>query len=236
MVEWGEPMPLADAATAAPPVPAGAELAASGGTMPHSVGRCDGSVRVARFGGEMRVAVWWSARPDSSVALLSARSDDGGRSWGATVPVDSTDRSVAGCRRPPPAIAADSTTTYVHVTYSLLGPQGPGVFFSHSMDRGALFHAPVPIVYGERPAHTSVAAQGDVVVVAYEDPNARRPTIGLALSHTMGHVFDAREADSAPLGGVLPHVALRGGRLALSWTRRTADGRTVRMVREGTLR
>lgn len=187
------------------------------GALP-SADVCPGSLRVARSVGREMYAVWWSARPDSSAALLAARSTDGGLSWPQVAPVDTADRSVSGCRRPPPSLAADASSGYVHVAYALAAPGAPGVFFAHSMPGQFLFHAPVPIVYGERPGRTSVASSGDVVAVAYEDPNTAEPRVGLALSRTQGHTFDHRLYASTGVGAAIePRVAIAGGTLAVAW-------------------
>lgn len=184
---------------------------------------CAGSLRLAR-GGAVLHAVWWTPRADSGVLLLSAHSVDQGRSWSAPIPVDTLDRGVTGCRRAPPSIAADSASGYVHVAYGLQAPEGPGLFFSHSMDRGGMFHAPVPIFYGERLGRTSVAADGDLVAVGFEDPNSRTPRVGLALSRTMGHIFEHR---LLPVSGdhgaaTRPATAVRGRRVAIAWEQRAA--------------
>jgi hypothetical protein len=199
---------------------------------------CPGSLRLAPARGTLHAA-WWAPRADSSARLLSARSSDGGRSWNAPAPVDTTDRSVSGCRRAPPAIAADPASGYVHVTYALLAPEGPGVFFSHSMDGGASFHSPVPILYGDRLGRTSVAADGDLVVVGFEDPNSMTPRIGLAMSHTMGHIFEDRIVPVSDGNGVASHplTAIHGRRVAVAWEQRASESAPAALtVRVGSLR
>ena len=250
---------LAVAACAAPPVEwrddrsaalaAGAvALAPSGEVVPDSMSvietrrsppapSCAGSLRMATTG-RHTFAVWWSPRADSGARLLSAHSPDGGTTWSGVVPVDTSDRGVSGCRRAAPAIAADSVSGYVHVTYGMLAPEGPGLFFSHSMDGGASFHAPVPILYGERIGHTSVAAAGDRVAVAFEDPNSATPRIGLALSRTMGHIFEDRLLPVSDDNGAATHplVAVQGRRITIAWRQRAgANGGIVLRVRNGTL-
>jgi hypothetical protein len=182
---------------------------------------CPGSLRLAR-GGATLFAVWWAPRSDSGARLLAARSADEGRSWSTPASVDTTDRAVTGCRREPAAIAADAASGYVHVTYGLQAPEGPGLFFSHSMDGGMTFHAPVPILYGDRLGRTSVAADGDLVVVAFEDPNSTMPRIGLAMSRTMGHIFEERIVPVSDDNGAAtrPLVAVRGRRVAVAWEQR----------------
>jgi hypothetical protein len=199
---------------------------------------CEGSLRVAAARATL-FGVWWAPRPDSGVRLLSARSTNQGRSWGAPTAVDTTDAGVGGCRRAPPAIVADSVSGYVHVTYALQAAEGPGLFFSHSMDGGATFHAPVPILYGEHLGRTSVAADGDLVVVGFEDPNSTAPRIGLALSRTMGHIFEQRILPVSDDNGSAanPLTAVRGRRIAVAWDPGLAGAASgTLIVRIGTVR
>ena len=204
--------------------------------LPPSVA-CTGSLRLARAESKL-FAVWWSPRPDSSATLASATSGDGGATWSAPVAVDTTDRGVTGCSRVPAAIAADAASGYVHVAYAMLAAEGPGIFFAHSMDRGASFHAPVPILYGERLGRASVAADGSVVVVAFEDPSSRTPRIGLALSRTMGHIFEDRVLPVSDDNGAATHplIAIHQHRLTVAWQQRAAGSTGVVLrVRTGTL-
>lgn len=153
------------------------------------VDECPGSMRTAAAGTD-EYAVWWAAEGDSSANLMVSRRI--GRRWNAPAIADSTDRSVRGCGRPAPAIAADPVTGYVHLAYFAEPASGPGVFFEHSMDSVRTFHSPVAIVYGRNPSRVSVSADGDRVAVAYEDPNSTQPMVSLALSNTMGHIFEHR--------------------------------------------
>jgi len=195
------------------------ESIASVSTTPADTAACPGSFRIAAASPTEIYSVWWSRRDGGRTLLLAARSDDAGETWTPPVPVDTTDRGSAGCARPGPAIAADASSGYVHVTYFLNGPGGPGVFFAHSMERGELFHSPVPIMYGDRPSATAVAAADSVVVVAFEDPNSERSQIALAMSRTWGHIF-ARERPEASTGAPSaerPLVALRQSVIAVGW-------------------
>jgi hypothetical protein len=200
---------------------------------------CPGSLVLTRAGRSL-YAAWWRVRADSGALLLAAHSEDGGHAWSAPAPVDTTDQSVSGCRRAPPAIAADSASGYVHVVFALLGREGPGLFYAHSMDAGAMFHSAVPIFYGDRLGRASVASDGDVVAVAFEDPNSRMPRIGLALSGTMGHIFEDRLLSISDDNEIAtrPLVAVRGRRIAVAWLRGdpSDDRRDALAVRTGTLR
>lgn len=162
--------------------------------------------------------VWWSSRSDSSVVLSVQRSGDKGASWQAPVVVESRDRGRRGCDRPAPGIYYDPVSGYLHLVYFMEGNDGAGVFFAHSMDKGGMFHAPVAVVYGNAPSAASVAGTGDSVVVAFEDPNATTPRIGMVLSHSAGHVFEQRgqvTPDDVP--AVAPWVAIDHGKIMVWW-------------------
>jgi hypothetical protein len=178
---------------------------------------CPGSLRIANSGNE-EYSTWWEARQDSSVVLMTARRSDS-RQWSKPVVADSTDHGVRGCGRPAPAIAADSASGYVHVAYFAEPASGAGIFFAHSMDKAATFHSPVPIVFGKNPSRASVASNGDRVVVAYEDPNSTQPIVGIALSKTMGHIFESRSIASSENGRARqPVVRIEGDSIRLWWS------------------
>src|SRR5665213_1533158 len=87
--------------------------------------------------------------------------------------------------------------------------------------RDGIFHSPVPVAYGDRPSDVSVAGVGDKLVVAYEDPNGERNTVGLALSQTMGHIFEQRVTISQPtLSARNPTVVIRGDSVTVQWWER----------------
>jgi hypothetical protein len=182
---------------------------------------CRASIRLARAAKSF-YAVWWSVRRDSSAWLLTSRSDDGG-AWAHPVAADTTDADKHGCARPASSIAADLVSGYVHLAYFLEPASGAGVFAIHSMDRDSSFHSPVAMVYGARPSNTSIAAEDDRVVVVYEDPNSARPQIFIALSRTMGHLFELRLPVSDENGiATDPSVRLRGTKLEVTWTERSS--------------
>ena len=248
-VEWNSParqhadtLPGRLAIDSAGPLHFMRTVATTDSTFTPPGGACRASLRVVWSGssGAERYAVWWSLRPDSSAALLAARSVDGGTIWSAPQPVDTLDRSRVGCARPAPAIAADSQTGYVHVAYAMHAPEGTGVFFAHAMDRGAMYHAPVAIVYGDRLVDVGVAALHDTVAVAYADPSMRDPRIGLALSRTLGHIFEMRIPTVARMGSgnasaSSPAVALAPGRIAVAWIEREIVGPPTLVTIDGRL-
>ncbi len=178
---------------------------------------CPGSLRIARAAGD-QYAVWWEARLDSSVVLMSSRAENR-KAWAPPIAADTTDHGVRGCGRPAPAIAVDSATGYVHIAYFSEPKNGPGIFFAHSMDKAATFHSRVPIVFGRDPSRVSVSSSGDRVAVAYEDPNASQPLVGVALSRSMGHIFESRLLASSDNGRARqPVVRLSGDSIRLWWS------------------
>lgn len=186
-----------------------------------SASACPGSFRVARTAAH-DYAAWWESRPDSSVVLMSSRMEN--RDWTIPVIADSTDHGARGCGRPAPAIAADDNSGYVHLAYFAEPERGAGIFFAHSMDKGATFHSPVPIVFGRNPSRASVASEGDRVAVAYEDPNSTQPVIGIALSKTMGHIFESRVQATSENGRARqPVVRIAGDSIRLWWSEYSAN-------------
>ena len=205
-----------------------ANLPAVAGT----VAACRRSVAAAVNGAEVFRA-WWAVRADSNAVLSMQRSPDGGATWQPPVPVDARDSAGRGCARPHPGISYDAASKYIYLAYFIDAPDGPGVFFAHSMNDGQMFHSPVPVVYGKNPAHASVAGHGDSVVVVFEDPNATTPTLGLVLSHTTGHIFDQRgEVTPEEVHATQPWVTLSHNRIDVWWTTPDAADRVGH--REGT--
>ncbi len=191
--------------------------------------RCVGSLQM-RASSRGTVAVWWSERDGVRVDLLAAWRDIGQDGWRGPIQVDSVDvgstdardaaeGAVIGCRRPAPGLAVDAVNGFVHVSYALVGPEGPGIFYAHQMDPRAGFEPAVPVVYGERLGAARVASDGDLVVVAYEDPNSgERPRIAVAVSRTAGHTFERRLTVNAGLNPAAnPFVVVRGRAVAIGW-------------------
>jgi hypothetical protein len=224
-VTWGETQSLdpanvpgavlAFAATGEPIIiTVGAPDSATGGRR-----ACERSVVMADDGAGGAFAAWWEERDDRSVILLVARRARGGeRTWGPPVVADDRDRGQRGCDRPPPAIAADGGRGHVHVAYFVEPRDGPGVYAGHSMEDGAYFHGPVVIVYGDRPARTSVDVEGDLVVVAHEDPNSVRPRVAIAISETAGHLIEHRLTVPTLGAANSPLITVAGQRIAVAWT------------------
>jgi hypothetical protein len=206
------------------------------GEAPVDAERCPRSLRVALSPGRGRVAVWWTRRSRGRVALMAAWRDtvvaDGTLGpWRGPLVVDSLDqgpldaraaeREGVSCARPAPSVVVDEAQGYVHVGYTLVGPEGPGVFYAHQMDPRAAFELPQAIVYGDQLGAVRVAASGSTVAIVYDDPNSgnQRPRIGLAISRTAGHTFEDRLLVSGNTATARdPYVALSGPALVVGWS------------------
>jgi len=224
-VEWTNPAAIPSVVNGRLTVDStGARYVAESVAVPSidAPGICQTSVRVVRGGPQMR-AVWWGLRADSSAVLYLAVSPDSGRTWGSPISVDTADVGVNGCMRPAPSLAAVGDD--VHVAYSMKASEGTGVFFAHFL--GAMVHAPVSVIYGDRLVRTAIAAEGNRVAVAYEQPNGRRRRVDVALSSTQGHLFETHTTASRDIDeAVDPAVALSGSRIAVTWTSPVAEGST----------
>lgn len=207
-----------------------AVLSASLPSVGDAVAPCLRSIRTASAGSDL-FRVWWTARRDSSVILSMQHSADQGSSWQPPVAVETRDRGRRGCERPPPGIFYDSASGYLHLVYFIEASDGAGIFFSHSMDKGAMFHSPVPVVYGNTPSAASVAANGDSVVVVFEDPNATAPRVGIVLSSSTGHIF-AQRGDATPddVPATRPWVSLDHRKVTVWWKSADASGAPVDRV------
>jgi hypothetical protein len=193
-------------------------------------GACAANVAAWQENGVPRAA-WWSVRPDSAADLVMATMNPD-KTWSAPVRLDTADVG-KGCR-PAPAVAVDGAN--LHIVYPMEAREGPGFFLTHSMDRGLMFHSPVAVVYGRHPGRASIAAAGNFVVVAYEDPNSNPTRISVAISSTMAHLFDYREVISgADAAASRPMVSTDGKSVTVRWSRAGMDS-TKQIVRRGTLR
>ena len=235
-VEWRDPKPIAPAEGPSRLVVDSTGVArfvadtVRPTSAPAAPGLCGATLRSSQ-GRTLLFASWWSVRPDSSAVLYLARSTDGGRVWLPAQKVDTTDVSTNGCSRPAPALTTVGDDVYV--AYSMIAPEGKGVFFAHSM--GNMLHMPVSVIYGERLVETGIAADEHRVAVAYEEPNGSRPQIDVAMSVTQGHLFDWHATASRGIDvASSPAVALQGSELAVSWLNtQPSGGPSNRVVRVG---
>ena len=236
-VDWADPVGVSDASSGRVTIDSSAhvQFVHDSSTPPVLAvpGVCPASVRIAGASNRLR-AVWWGLRPDSGAVLYVAASTDSGKTWGAPVKVDTADTGVHACERPAPTIAAVGDD--LHIAYSMTAAEGTGVFFAHFL--GSMVHSPVAVIYGDRIVPTAIAAEGDRVAVAYEQPNGARHQIGLALSSSQGHIFEVHTTASRDIDDATsPDVAIAGNAIAVSWlSPRPGDTTSTRVVRVGHIR
>lgn len=205
------------------------------GESPRDAARCARSLRIVDAPGRGRVAVWWTRQDRGRVFLVAAwrwnaASADSSSSWRGPINVDTLDqgagdanaleRGAVGCDRAAPGVAV-GPNGYVHVAYAMNAPEGPGVFYAHQMDPRSAFEPPVVMMYGDRRLGAArVATSRETVAVAFEDPNAplNRGRIGLAISHTSGHLFEPRVTASRSGWAVDPYVLVRANAAVVGWT------------------
>jgi hypothetical protein len=202
---------------------------AARGDAGEGVDVCPGSRQITPLVRGARWSTWWRIRRDSSSVLMVDQRDSAG-ALVRTITVDSVDQALLGCARPAPAIAADSINGYVHVSYFMVAPEGPGVFYAHLMDpRATRFEVPMAMVYGEKPVAVTVASRGDTVAVVYEDPNSDRGRIAMSLSLAGGHLFE-QTARIVPVSTSSQQarqpsvVRLGGAQVWVGWTEASASG------------
>ncbi len=205
------------------------------GLIPRDDARCARTLRTVSAPGFGTVALWWTRVSKGRVHLVAAWRDGSDTittgAWRGPMPVDTLDqgpgdaqaaeRGAHGCIRPAPSVVWDSRTNFLHVAYTVRGPEGPGVFYAHQMDPRASFEVPVAVLYGEQLGIARVASAGDIVAVTYEDPNTRgRSRVGVAISRTAGHTFEEQRLIASGDAGEArdPHVAVLGRAVVLGWS------------------
>jgi hypothetical protein len=91
----------------------------------------------------------------------------------------------------------------------------------------------VTIMYGDQLTEVAIAARGDTVAIAYVVPSSDHPQLGIALSHTMGHIFEDRLTVPSSSDASDPAIAIAPGRLVVAWIHHAPGGATSLMTRVG---
>lgn len=140
--------------------------------------------------------------------IVVARSEDGGRTFGAPVRVHEDDWVFDGCPHAGPALAVADDGT-LHVAWYTGKEGASGLYRALSEDRGASFGSAIPLLAGEwvppSTARLSVTDDGELWV-AWEDKRAE-PVV--ALARVAEGVRDARLIATFP--GTAPALARSGG-------------------------
>jgi len=192
---------------------------------------CPNSLAVAQMSATEQHATWWQTDSSGKAQLALARTSDAGVSWSIRPLAESRARANVPCSYPPPAIAADSATGYVHLVYFLQPTEGAGLWYTHSMDRGRSWHAATALIFGDAPARSSIAADGWLLAIAYEAPYAPSRQIWLTLSRDAGHTFErGLSVTQGSMLAVNPRVLLDSRSISVIWTERSQNAVTERTV------
>jgi hypothetical protein len=155
--------------------------------------------------------------------VVSARSDDGGRTFTVATRVNADDWVFEACPHAGPSIAVGDDGR-VHIAW-YTGAQGaPGVYAAVSTDRGATFGGVTPVLTGEwvPPSQVKIVpVDGIGVLVAWDDRRVEATMLRTGLVGDDG----ALTTDGASFAGASPAVASAGNRMAVVWL----DGGAVRI-------
>lgn len=156
--------------------------------------------------------------------IVVARSDDGGRSFGAPARVHEDGWVLDACPHAGPGLAVDGDGA-LHVAWFTGSETAPGLFHAVSTDGGRTFGAPRALVEGPvTTSHARLARDDDGFVwIAWDD---RRPGEGrIRVARARGAHEWEEVAPEEPLTGTLPAVSASSGRVAVTWL----DGDAVRV-------
>jgi hypothetical protein len=190
-------------------------------------------------GGVVYVA-WRHIYPPNLRDVAVARSDDGGRTFGAPVRVSEDGWALDGCPDDGPAIGVDARGV-LHVVWPTLAIPGgrKGIFYSRSVDGGRTF-APRARV-DESPggaAHPQLAVAGESVFVAWEEASGGRRRV--SLREIIGNDGPEAPAALARMGpttvlsaGPASYPALTStpGAVVVAWTEEESAASVIRLAR-----
>lgn len=165
--------------------------------------------------------------------IAVARSDDGGRTFGAPVRVSEDGWALDGCPDDGPALGVDARGA-LHVAWPTLAGDAKGVFYSRSDDGGRTFAPRVRVDSSPAgAAHPQMAVAGDLVLVAWDEADGARRRVALREI--------AADTARAPVLGpttvlsdgpaVYPAVAATGEGAVVAWTEAGGSSSVIRVRR-----
>jgi hypothetical protein len=167
--------------------------------------------------------------------IAVARSNDGGRTFGAPVRVSEDGWAIDGCPDDGPSIAVDARNV-LHVAWpTQVSPaEGKGIFYTASRDGGRTFLPRIRVDESGSAAHPQLAVAGGRVVVVWDERG------GLSTSRRVRMRELATDASALPseiqtlsdgASATYPAVAATGAFTLVAWTEETAAGSQIRVRR-----
>ena len=178
--------------------------------------------------GKTAYLAWRGVLPGNIRDVVVARSEDGGRTWGAPVRVHADGWVFDGCPHAGPALQVDSAGR-VHVAWWTGKEGAAGVFYARSDDGARTFGAPVPLGVApfSRPAHAQLAlGPGGAVVAAWDDGTVKVPRVVMRVSRDGGASFAPAVALSAAgraAGYPVVGLARDGRQVTVAWSEQSAE-------------
>jgi hypothetical protein len=148
--------------------------------------------------------------------IVLARSDDGGRTFGAPVKVHDDGWVFPGCPHAGPSLDVDSEGT-LHVAWYTGKPGAAGLFYARSKSGGQSFSDPTPLATASAvaPSLSSLVAEDNGVLwMTWEDRRNGAPEL-----HTVRTTLDGVNEHMRPgvIQGSHPSVSADQGRKVFAW-------------------
>ncbi|MGH7554666.1 MAG: sialidase family protein, partial [Longimicrobiales bacterium] len=161
--------------------------------------------------------VAWRDVGDGNIRdVVVARSSDGGATWSSPTFVHRDAWRIEGCPHAGPALAVDAKDR-LHVGWYTGAEGRVGIYYSLSQDGGRTFGEPAPVMVGDWVPISQVrlAAEGDEVMIAWDDRRNDDPSIRTARSR--GGLVIKDEVDTGL--GTSPALSARARLHAIAWLR-----------------
>ena len=155
--------------------------------------------------------------PEGNRDAAVARSDDGGRSFAARVPIGGAPWKIDGCPLKPTAVNRQGDVVYAAV-YSG-GEREPGAYFARSLDGGASFIQFAQIHPGAAVSDApAIAVRDATVTLLWQAKVGAERRLFMRESHDKGVTFGAPvEMPTPPGNATLPAVTTVGDATAVVW-------------------
>ena len=198
---------------------------------PDDPSACAETYVAARGRGDTVYAAWRTGKDSTTSQVRVALSPNSGISWDSARTAGLPEPASAGCTRPPPGIASDTTFGAVHVVFHGMTQDTAGVFVASMTRSSTAFAAPQIVALGSRPVPAAVAAAGDTIAVVFESPGSLAGVMWLAISVGPRHIQTVHDVLSGrDVRAYSPAVALGGGWVGAAWNEAPSGNRGAAAV------